>query len=723
LLPLFLLLAWRLWRGGRLAAYRPRLLATSLLVILGMAPWLFVLWRWGGEVPANLQDITMGARANVGLVPSYLALVWDFLQTGLTGLPAPAALPLHLFALVLVLALLGQMRKRAQRAELVPVAIAFALPIVVAFGVWLYSPLTHPRYLLFLLAPLLLLTARVVVLTRREWESAAARAIPSVPAVLSTFALLLALAASHVGGFQLALFDTEYRRFDMRGLAAAIGARAGPGDVALMPPFDYSLWYYEPGPAEAVNWGYVGPNAEARRPELGQILSGRPGVYFVRYHSLYDYDPTDQVPFLLELNGRLREAFTMDRMDVFDYTLNDDWHLPRLEPADMSCGPLHLKGVAYEAQTRPADALVASLHWALREPAANLVVSMRLHEKGRQEDRLASADVPLLDAAGRPVHDWQPGAEADNFYTLPIPLGAVPGEYALTALVLLEDSTLLCEPLSLGAVRVLPTPGQQEDPHGSWAVTWRSPGRDEVAPGLRLEGYAIDLEGLRPNQPFAVALRWRASSGNLLAYRPRLELRQGDTVLASSDGELFHRYPSDQWQGDELLIERRILSMPSTLAPLQLVIVGEGGLIPLAPVHVDRAALLWGVPRDAKPACAHFAGVGSLVGYEWDPPALTLYWRGDDAVPAEKSYTVFVHLVDSTGALVGQGDGLPADGSRPTDTWLPGEVIADRHQLPLVSEASAFRVGLYDLATGDRVSAADCDGRPLPDNGLALPVS
>jgi hypothetical protein len=200
----------------------------------------------------------------------------------------------------------------------------------------------------------------------------------------------------------------------------------------------------------------------------------------------------------------------------------------------------------------------------------------------------------------------------------------------------------------------------------------------------------------------------------------RLQLRQGDTVLASSEGELFQRYPSDRWQADELLIERRTLAMAPTLSPLQLIIDGDGPVTPLGTVAVDGEALLWALPGGATPICARFAGVGSLVGYTWAPPELALYWEGAATAPAASSYTAFVHLIDESGALVGQDDGLPAGGERPTDSWLPGEVIADRHELPLVLEAAGVRVGLYDLATGDRLPAVACDGQPLPDDALPL---
>jgi hypothetical protein len=80
--------------------------------------------------------------------------------------------------------------------------------------------------------------------------------------------------------------------------------------------------------------------------------------------------------------------------------------------------------------------------------------------------------------------------------------------------------------------------------------------------------------------------------------------------------------------------------------------------------------------------------------------AVTLLWEAT-ATPAA-DYTVFVHVLDSAGALVAQHDGTPQDGTRPTSAWVPGERLLDRHTLTVPAGRAGegqLIAGLYDSAT------------------------
>ncbi len=86
--------------------------------------------------------------------------------------------------------------------------------------------------------------------------------------------------------------------------------------------------------------------------------------------------------------------------------------------------------------------------------------------------------------------------------------------------------------------------------------------------------------------------------------------------------------------------------------------------------------------------------------------------------------TVFVHLLDEQGVIIGQSDGEPAGGSRPTSSWLPGEYIADQHSVRVRDDAllgsATLVVGLYDAATGQRIAWVDENGQVTGDS-LRLP--
>jgi hypothetical protein len=100
---------------------------------------------------------------------------------------------------------------------------------------------------------------------------------------------------------------------------------------------------------------------------------------------------------------------------------------------------------------------------------------------------------------------------------------------------------------------------------------------------------------------------------------------------------------------------------------------------------------------------------------------LTLYWRA--LQPVGEDYTVFVHLLDETGAIVAQADSPPVEGHYPTTAWPPGEVVQDAHLLPLpggeLPPGAQIAVGLYEPATMERLPARTGDGQEFPD-GRAL---
>jgi hypothetical protein len=121
-----------------------------------------------------------------------------------------------------------------------------------------------------------------------------------------------------------------------------------------------------------------------------------------------------------------------------------------------------------------------------------------------------------------------------------------------------------------------------------------------------------------------------------------------------------------------------------------------------------------------------------------------LWWRVNE--PLGKAYTVFVHLLDEEGHLIGAGDGLPRGGAMPTDQWRAGDLILDEHRVPLPegflpspsleggaggegepsspdveigAGGEGFRVGIGFYDSNSRLPAWDAEGRPLPE-GMAV---
>jgi hypothetical protein len=86
---------------------------------------------------------------------------------------------------------------------------------------------------------------------------------------------------------------------------------------------------------------------------------------------------------------------------------------------------------------------------------------------------------------------------------------------------------------------------------------------------------------------------------------------------------------------------------------------------------------------------------------------LTLDWQALEGT-SPVDYTVFTHLLAASGEvrLIAQHDGVPANGTRPTTSWVAGETIVDPHLMTFTAEhldyigPATISVGLYDPATG-----------------------
>jgi hypothetical protein len=108
-----------------------------------------------------------------------------------------------------------------------------------------------------------------------------------------------------------------------------------------------------------------------------------------------------------------------------------------------------------------------------------------------------------------------------------------------------------------------------------------------------------------------------------------------------------------------------------------------------------------------------FADQIELIGYDlpsapYQPGAFlnaTLYWRS--LTEPKQSYKVFVHLLDDSGQLLSQVDGVPVDWKLPTTCWVRGEYIVDPFSLHVPSATAPgtykLAVGLYLESTGERL--------------------
>ncbi|MDX1614655.1 MAG: hypothetical protein R3300_10130 [Candidatus Promineifilaceae bacterium] len=104
-------------------------------------------------------------------------------------------------------------------------------------------------------------------------------------------------------------------------------------------------------------------------------------------------------------------------------------------------------------------------------------------------------------------------------------------------------------------------------------------------------------------------------------------------------------------------------------------------------------------PAPEQPAEVSFGNEVEFLGYDRltsceadgaTPCQLITYWRV--LAPAGGPRRFFLHALDPGGDLVAQADRLDA----PAAYWKPGDLIAQRHQLPSAAGGHSLHLGVYD---------------------------
>jgi len=225
---------------------------------------------------------------------------------------------------------------------------------------------------------------------------------------------------------------------------------------------------------------------------------------------------------------------------------------------------------------------------------------------------------------------------------------------------------------------------------------------------------------------YSVSAVLLAPDGAVLTHRetyPGLGLRPTRYL---SPGQTFtDHYPLRlETEVEQPIIARAVIGLfdfeSETRAGLPAVDAAGNSVTPV----VGRVKLVpstWPAYWPALTTQVDFGEVIRLTGYDFDAQSgeLTLYWQV--LAPPGRDYTLFIHLLDATGAIVAQADAPPTHNVYPTGWWAADETIAGTHRLPLTADTVAVRLGLYDPATGARLPVGQ-SSLPVQDNGVQIPV-
>ena len=670
---------WRIWVVGQ------------LVVALLWSPWLVTRFLLVREA-----NSAVSSPPQVGF--TLLHQMWQSLWTGpwlMVGQePVVVYLSGMLFALAVVLI---PWRRSAARWLALHTAI---LCIGLLFGLWVIGNEIHGRYLV-MVAPFLLV-AFAAGLARMRFSA------------LRTLAVTLVL-ATFVASVYFATQNPAYGHDDARGMVQFYADNLTAGDTVL-------AWSYADRYDLAYYWERLG--VEARRvtlPEgadLDTVLPLLPTSGDVALNVWYTQraDYRGMMACVLG-HGTVNppEVFTVYGMSNQLYR-SPVLRLPQLRPMNAHFAPYgDIATVWLEAVGEfPAFTADRAICLPLQIRLANerivdvdLKAAVMIYNDLGWE--VARADAVFATANQRTSSQVLPHETLTAYPLLRLPYGAPPGDYTIRLRIYDEVENVsgynvlpigapAGKDLLLGTWTVLPG--------ADWAVVNRETGLPvsvelPIGDDLMLVAHNAMPSTLVNGSDLRLAFLWEGM-GSLPAI-----------ALVAEDESWRVDAPARDVQGrsDVTLDWRQVRVPPDVQAGAAELRLDDGTVlgryqIEVLPAHYEE-------PEFDRPLGVTLPGVGTLVGYTLDgdifdrsqPVQLRLVWRAEDAT--DISYTVFAQLIGQ-GQVIAQSDAIPAQGSRPTTGWRPGEYIVDEHQLVFhedaFSGAASLIVGMYDASTGERVA-------------------
>jgi hypothetical protein len=257
---------------------------------------------------------------------------------------------------------------------------------------------------------------------------------------------------------------------------------------------------------------------------------------------------------------------------------------------------------------------------------------------------------------------------------------------------------------------------------------------------VTLLGLSLGRLQAAPGDLLHLTTFWRADRSPDAIYTVYADLVDGlgQTVATHAFLPGAPQHATHRWQEGEVVRDQQVWVLPQDVVSGQYglrfrVADGEGQAQGVAWLEEQKLAVValerqTEVPAMQQAVGANFADRATLLGYDLRPATpqpgetlqLTLYWRAEREM--SRSYKVFAHLLDAEGRVSAQRDAVPADWTRPTTGWLPGEIVTDSHELALEADTPPgeylLEVGLYEERTATRLPLLDGAGQTVGDRLL-----
>jgi hypothetical protein len=237
---------------------------------------------------------------------------------------------------------------------------------------------------------------------------------------------------------------------------------------------------------------------------------------------------------------------------------------------------------------------------------------------------------------------------------------------------------------------------------------------------VRLVGYSLGDGPFKAGERMPLNLFWETLSGGLPSLLVSLQLQdENGQSLVVYETEPVRS--TQEWRPGYILRDPHDVPLSPTLPPgrynlvlslvtpeqARLKVKGQEQLLLTDITTVDRPRTFES-PAFQFDLDVNFNDQARLVGLDLPQQSvkagqglpLMLYWQALSTF--DRSWTVFVHLIDQKGQIVSQQDQVPGAGQFPTTGWLPDEYLTDSYHLqvpadtPAGEDAYLLEVGLYD---------------------------
>ncbi|GAB4472533.1 MAG: hypothetical protein Kow00124_10670 [Anaerolineae bacterium] len=488
-------------------------------------------------------------------------------------------------------------------------------------------------------------------------------------------------------------------------LRRAAGAISAASVVLLAIGLAAPLTIWRPAGRSSVEWGGVGPALAA--VALAGVLAftlkalwiDNADTIFKRARFANGVEGGLQTPVMAALGGQIR---------LMGYDLPD-------------------------ARLRPGRPITLALYWEL---AGGLI-----------EDDYSSM-VLIRDSAGNivqqvfsfypggaPTSTWVPGFYVRELVELDVPPGTPPGTYTLWAALYSREAGRNLDvvdaagsPLGvlapLGTIEVLPP----RRPPARRDLALDNPLDYRLLAELSLIAASAPPREAVVGQEFPMIWYWRAERTPGADFTAHLLWVDAEDRVAARSYPVSptRDFPTSQWRRRDVWRGIHMLHVPGSLTEGDYTVMVQmidpagaplGNRAPIGEMHVTVPPRTYDLPEMDYAAGVPWENGVWLAGYDMptqevapgDGLRLTFYWRPDAEV--NTGLTLFIHVVDQSGRIVAQRDQVPANGSRPTTGWAPGEVIEDPYALYIAPDVPPgqhlVRIGWYDPRTGQRVKMPD----------------